>query len=69
MKLNRTNIDENDLSSDVVFVALTYFLKPLHPSLKYAIQFVLIDTPKISCGDSRNWSRQPPESVRVFLSL
>jgi hypothetical protein len=34
MKLNMTNIDEKHLSSDVVFIALAYFLNPRHPSLK-----------------------------------
>jgi hypothetical protein len=38
-----TNIDENYLSSDVVSIALAYFLNPPHPSLKCAIQFFLID--------------------------
>jgi hypothetical protein len=46
MKLNRTNIDENYLSPDVVSIALTYFLNPPHSRLKYAIQFFLIDTPQ-----------------------
>jgi hypothetical protein len=32
-----TNIDEKYLSSDVVSIALTYFLSPPRPSLKYAI--------------------------------
>jgi hypothetical protein len=44
MKLNKTNIDENYLSSDVVSITLAHFLNPLHPSLKYVIQFFLIDT-------------------------
>jgi hypothetical protein len=44
MKLNRTNIDQNYLSSDVVFIVLTSSLNPLHPSLKYVIQFFLINT-------------------------
>jgi hypothetical protein len=44
MKLNRTNRDENYLSSDVVSIVLTYFLNTLHQSQKYAIQFFLIDT-------------------------
>jgi hypothetical protein len=35
MKSNRINIDENYLSSDVVSMALTYFLNPQRPSLKY----------------------------------
>jgi hypothetical protein len=36
-------IDEIYLSSDVVSIALAYFLNLLDPSLKYAIQFFLID--------------------------
>jgi hypothetical protein len=43
MKLNIINIDENYLSSDIVSITFTYFLNPLHSSLKYAIQFFLID--------------------------
>jgi hypothetical protein len=46
MKSNRINIDGNYLSSDVVSIALAYFLNSQHPSLKYAIQFLLIDTPQ-----------------------
>jgi hypothetical protein len=42
-KLNKTIRDENYLSSDVISIALTYFLNSPHPSLKYAIQFFLID--------------------------
>jgi hypothetical protein len=47
MKLNRMKIDENHLSSDVVSIALTHFLNALYTSLKYAIQFFLIDALKI----------------------
>jgi hypothetical protein len=43
MKLNKTKIDENYLASDIVSFALTYFLNPPHPSLKYAIQLFLIN--------------------------
>jgi hypothetical protein len=46
MKLNRITIDGKYLSSDVVSIALTHFLNTLHPSLKHAIQFSLIDTPQ-----------------------
>jgi hypothetical protein len=46
MKLNITNIDQNDLLSDVLSITLVYFLNLLHPSLKYAIQFFLINTPQ-----------------------
>jgi hypothetical protein len=43
IKLNRINIDGNDASSDIVSIALAYFLNPPLPSLKYAIQFFLIN--------------------------
>jgi hypothetical protein len=46
MKLSRTNTDGNFLSSDAVSIALAYFLNSPHPSLKYAIQFSLIQTPQ-----------------------
>jgi hypothetical protein len=46
MRLSRTNINGNCLSSDVVSIALAYFLNSPHPSLKYAIQFLLIQTPQ-----------------------
>jgi hypothetical protein len=46
MKLNIINIDEKYLASDVVFIALAYFLNPLHLSLKYTIQFFLVNTPQ-----------------------
>jgi hypothetical protein len=46
IKLNIINIDETYLSSDVVFIARAYVLNPPHLSLKYAIQFFLIDTPQ-----------------------
>jgi hypothetical protein len=42
MKLSRTNIDGNCLLSGVVSIALADFLNSLHSSLKYAIQFLLI---------------------------
>jgi hypothetical protein len=45
IKLNITNMHETCLSSDVVSITLAYFLNPPHPSLKYAIQFLLVDTP------------------------
>jgi hypothetical protein len=44
MKLGRTNIDGNCLHSDVAHNALADFLNWPHPSLKYAIQFLLIQT-------------------------
>jgi hypothetical protein len=34
------------LPSDVVFIPLADFLNSPHPSLKYAIQFLLIQTPE-----------------------
>jgi hypothetical protein len=45
MKLGRSHINANDLSSDVAPIVLAYFLDLLHLSLKYAIQFLLVDTP------------------------
>jgi hypothetical protein len=51
IKLNITNIDENYLSYDVVFIARAYFLNKLHPSLKYAIQFFVTNALKTSCRD------------------
>jgi hypothetical protein len=54
MKLNRINRDENYSSSDTVSITLTHFLNPPHPSLKYAIQFFLIDAPKSLTGIQRN---------------
>jgi hypothetical protein len=63
MKLNITNIDENCLSSDVVFITFTYFLNPPYPSLKYSIQFFPIDTPQNrlqwfkNCPSSPTWVR------------
>jgi hypothetical protein len=56
MKLNRTNGDENYLSSEVVSIALTCFLNPPHLSLKYAIQFFLIDPPQNILHIFKNWS-------------
>jgi hypothetical protein len=56
IKSNITNIDENYLSSDLVSIALIYFLNQLHPSLKYAIQFFLIDTSQNLLQALKNWS-------------
>jgi hypothetical protein len=56
MKMRRTLIDKTCLSSDVVSITFTYFLNSLCPSLKYPIQFILIDTPQNACRDSKNWS-------------
>jgi hypothetical protein len=46
MKLSRTNGDGNGLSFDVVFISLVYFLDLPHRSVKYAIQFLLIQIPQ-----------------------
>jgi hypothetical protein len=45
-KSNITNIDEDYLSSDLVLIASVYFLNVPQLSLKYAIQFFLINTPQ-----------------------
>jgi hypothetical protein len=44
MELDLTTREGNYLSSHLVSIALAYFLNLLRPSLKYAIQFVLINT-------------------------
>jgi hypothetical protein len=46
MKLNRTNINGNCLSFDLISIVLADFLNLPHLSLKYAIQFLLIQTPQ-----------------------
>jgi hypothetical protein len=46
MKMRRIFIDETYLSSDVASIAFAYFLISVHRSLKYAIQFLLIQTPQ-----------------------
>jgi hypothetical protein len=46
MKMRRTFIDKTCLSSDVASITFTYFLSSLYPSLKYAIQFLSIQTPQ-----------------------
>jgi septum formation topological specificity factor MinE len=46
MKMRRTFIDKTCLSSDVASSAFANFLNSAHPSLKYAIQFLLIDIPQ-----------------------
>jgi hypothetical protein len=50
------NIDEHDLSSDVLSIVLAYFLKLLHPSLKYTIQFFLINISQNLLQGLKNWS-------------
>jgi hypothetical protein len=46
MKTERTFTHEKCLSSDVVSIAFIYFLNLAHPSLKYGIQFLLIQSPQ-----------------------
>jgi hypothetical protein len=46
MKMRRTFIDKSCLSSEVASIAFAYFLNSAHPSLKYAIQLLLIQTPQ-----------------------
>jgi hypothetical protein len=68
MKVRRTFIDKNCLSSGVVSITFIYFLNPPYPSLKYPIQFFLIDIPENRLqGFKRTGLHQPPESVRVFV--
>jgi hypothetical protein len=69
MKLSRTNINENYLSSHVVSITLAYFLNSPHSNLKYAIQFLLIQTPQDILQELKQTGLpQPPESVRVFFN-
>jgi hypothetical protein len=44
MRMLKSLLDKNCSSSDLVSIALTYFLKSPHPSLKYGIQFFVIET-------------------------
>jgi hypothetical protein len=46
IRMRRTFICKNCLSSDVVSIAFTYFLNSAHSSLKYGIEFLLIETPQ-----------------------
>jgi hypothetical protein len=46
MEISRTFIDKTCLSSDAASITFAYFLNSLYPSLKYPIQFVLINTPE-----------------------
>jgi hypothetical protein len=69
MKLNMTKRDENYLSSYIVSIALTYFLNPPHPSLKYVIQFLLIDTPQNLLYALKKWSSSATWIGSIFLSL
>jgi hypothetical protein len=44
MKMRRTFTDKTCLSSDVDSITFTYFWNSAHRRLKYAIQFLLIQT-------------------------
>jgi hypothetical protein len=78
MKLNITNIDKIYLSSDVVFIALPCLALPClgllpepavpKPEIRHSI---LLDrySSKSLTGTQKTGLRQPPESIRVFLSL
>jgi hypothetical protein len=44
MRMRRTFIHKICLSSDIVSIIFTYFLSLAHPSLKYGIPFLLIQT-------------------------
>jgi hypothetical protein len=46
MKMRRTFTDKTFLLSDLASITFTYFLNSLYPSLKYFIQFRLIDIPQ-----------------------
>jgi hypothetical protein len=70
MKLDIINEGENNLLSGVVSISLVSVLNPPHPSLKYAIQFSLIDIPQNLLRElEKTGPRQLPTSVRIFLSL
>jgi hypothetical protein len=44
MRMHKSLLYKNGLSTDVVSIALTYFLNSPHPSPKYGIQFFVIET-------------------------
>jgi hypothetical protein len=44
MNMLRTYTDKTCLSSDLASISFAYFLNSAHRSLKYAIQFLLIQT-------------------------
>jgi hypothetical protein len=46
MKMHITLKDKTCLSSDVVSITFIYFLNSAHSSLKYGIQFFMIDAPQ-----------------------
>jgi hypothetical protein len=56
MRMRRTFFDKNPLKSDVISIALAYFLNSPHPSLKYAFQFLLIQIAQNSLQAFKNWS-------------
>jgi hypothetical protein len=56
MRTRRIFIYKNCLSSDVVSISFTYFLNSAHPSLKYGIQFLLIQTLQNLLQTFKNWS-------------
>jgi hypothetical protein len=67
MKMRKTFIYKTCLSSDVASIAFAYFLNSLHPSLKYAIQFSLIQTPQNPLQALKNWSSSPRWIRSSFL--
>jgi hypothetical protein len=67
-KIRGTLGNKTCLSSDVASIAFTHFLNSPHPSLKYDIQFIVIEAfhnglPRLEKTDYR----QSFESVRIFL--
>jgi hypothetical protein len=44
MRMRKSLLYKNGLSSDIVSIALIYFLNSPHPSLKYGFQFFVIET-------------------------
>jgi hypothetical protein len=63
MTMHKTYIYKTCLASDVVSITFTYFLNSAHPSLKYGIQSLLIQTTQ---NNQKTGPRQPAETVRVF---
>jgi hypothetical protein len=56
MRMRKTSIDKNCLPSDVASITFAYFLNSAHRSLKYAIQFLLIQTPQNLLQRLKKWS-------------
>jgi hypothetical protein len=56
IKVRRTVVDKNGLSSDVISITFTSFLNPRYLSLKYPIKFFLIDTLQNRLQGFKNWS-------------